>query len=117
AAAMVLFPRHVPAEHAWQISWIVSIPLGRAGFWLFCAGLFIACFGAALELSLDIAYVYSQGFGWNWGENLRPAKAARFHAFSTIFIFAASVPIMLGIDPLKLTLFSMAITTVILPLV
>src|SRR6185312_5723979 len=46
AAAMTLFPRHVPADNALQISWIVSTPLGRAGFWVFCAGLFIACFGA-----------------------------------------------------------------------
>ena len=42
---------------------IVSTPLGKAGFYIFCGAVFIACLGAALELALDIAYVFAQGFG------------------------------------------------------
>jgi len=34
----------------------------------------------------------------------------------TVAIFAAAIPIALGVDPLKLTIFSMAITAASLPL-
>jgi Mn2+/Fe2+ NRAMP family transporter len=87
------------------------------GFWILCSALFIACFGAALELSLDMAYVYAQTFGWAWGENKKPAEAARFSMVFTIILLIAGIVIACGVDPLKLTLFSMAATAVILPLV
>ena len=35
----------------------------------------------------------------------------------TILIFLACIPIALGLDPLKLTMYSMAITALILPIV
>jgi Mn2+/Fe2+ NRAMP family transporter len=117
AAAMVLHPLGIRVEQYEQVPMIVSHPLGMWGFWLFGAGLTIACFGAALEVSLDIAYVWAQTFGWNWGENTKPADASRFSVVYTIFIFVGSIPILLGVDPLKLTVFSMALTAVILPFV
>ncbi|HEY9659730.1 MAG TPA: hypothetical protein V6C65_14835, partial [Allocoleopsis sp.] len=43
--------------------------------------------------------------------------AARFSLVYTIFIFCAAIIMAIGIDPLQLTLFSMALTAVILPLV
>ena len=116
-AAMVLHPRGIRIESYEQIPLAVTAPLGIWGYRIFGAALVIACFGAALELSLDMAYVYSQGFGWRWGENMRPADASRFSLVYTIFIFAACLPIALGVDPLKLTIFSMAITTLALPVV
>jgi Mn2+/Fe2+ NRAMP family transporter len=117
AAAMVLYPRGIKVEAYEQIPLTVTQPLGMWGYWLFAIALIIACFGAALELSLDIGYVYAQGFGWKWSENVRPADASRFSLVYTIFIFAAAVPIALGVDPLKITLFSMAITALILPMI
>src|SRR5437764_3904727 len=50
-AACVLFPRHGSADKYEEISQIVSEPLGTWGYRLFGAALFIACFGAALEIS------------------------------------------------------------------
>ena len=117
AAALVLSPRQIQIDTYEQVALIVSHPLGKIGYWLFSAGLFVACFGAALELSLDISYVYAQALGWKWGENEKPADAARFSMVFTIFLFAGSIFILAGLDPLKLTLFSMAVTTVILPVV
>jgi Mn2+/Fe2+ NRAMP family transporter len=117
AAALVLHPNGVKADNYNAIATIVSTPLGKAGFWIFCVALFIACFGAALELSLDIAYVYAQVFGWTWGENKKPADAARFAATYTLFIPASALLVLIGLDPLKLTLFSMALTVLVLPLV
>ena len=114
---MVLHPLGIRVESYEQIPLAVSQPLGIWGYRVFGAALVIACFGAALELSLDMAYVYSQGFGWRWGENIRPADASRFSLVYTIFIFAACVPIAFGVDPLKITIFPMAVTTLILPAV
>ena len=117
AAAMVLHPRGIRIESYEQIPLIVTQPLGIWGYRVFGLALVIACFGAALELSLDMAYVYAQGFGWKWGEDLHPAEATRFALVYTIFVFAACLPSALGADPLKITIFSMAITTLILPIV
>jgi Mn2+/Fe2+ NRAMP family transporter len=116
-AAMVLHPVGIRVESYEQIPLAVTQSLGIWGYRVFGAALVIACFGAALELSLDMAYVYSQGFGWRWGENMRPSQASRFSLVYTIFIFAACVPIAFGVDPLKITIFSMAVTTLILPMV
>jgi Mn2+/Fe2+ NRAMP family transporter len=117
AAAAVLHPRQIQVEQYEQIALSVVAPVGKAGYWLLGFGLFIACVGAALELSLDLAYVYSQCFGWNWGENERPVDASRFSAVYTVLILLAWIPIALGLDPLKLTMFSMAVTALILPLI
>jgi len=117
AAAATLHPRNIDITRYEQVALITAIPLGKWGYYLMAIGLFIACLGATLEIGLDISYVFSQAFGWNWGENQKPADATRFSTVFTAFIFLASILIFIGIDPLKLTLFSMAVTTVILPLI
>src|SRR5205823_4221594 len=89
---------------------------GRWGFYLFVVSLAVACFGAALELSLASAYAIAQTFGWNWGEDLTPRQAARFSFGYTAFLALAALIVLTGLNPMKLTLFSMAITAVILPL-
>jgi Mn2+/Fe2+ NRAMP family transporter len=116
-AACVLHPRGIHVDSYEQVAQIVTQPLGKWGYWIFCIALFIACFGASLELSLDIAYVYAQTFGWSWGENKKPYEAARFSAVFSIFVFAASILMLAGIDPIKLTMFSMAVTAIVLPVV
>jgi Mn2+/Fe2+ NRAMP family transporter len=114
-AALVLKPKGIQVDSYEQAALMLTEPFGYWGFVLFAASLGIACFGAALEVSLDTAYIVAQAFGWNWGENLKPKDAARFSLVYTVFVFLASLLIVFGIDPLQLTLFSMAITAVILP--
>jgi Mn2+/Fe2+ NRAMP family transporter len=116
-AALVLFPRGIQVDNYEQAAMILTEPFGYWGFILFAASLGIACFGAALEVSLDQAYVVAQTLGWNWGENQHPKEDARFSMTYTIFIFSSSLLMVIGIDPLTLTIFSMALTAVILPLV
>jgi Mn2+/Fe2+ NRAMP family transporter len=116
-SALVLYPNGVQVDSYEQAALMLTQPLGIWGFWLFAASLGIACFGAALEISLDTAYIVAQSFGWNWGESLHPKQAARFSAVYTMFVFLAATLMVIGIDPLQLTLFSMALTAVILPLV
>jgi Mn2+/Fe2+ NRAMP family transporter len=116
-AARIFYTRGIVIDRYEQIALMVTEPLGKVGFYCFASALFIACLGAALELSLDLSYVYAQTFGWTWGENQRPINATRFSASYTIAIFLSSILILTGIDPLKLTLFSMALTALILPLI
>src|SRR5204862_816653 len=111
-AAIVLAPRGILAGSYQQAAAILGVPFGRWGFWLFCASLFIGCVGAALELALDVSYIMAQTFGWNWSENQKPADGPLFAVVYTGAILVATIPSLLGIDPLRLTMFSMALTVV-----
>jgi Mn2+/Fe2+ NRAMP family transporter len=114
-AAMVFHPRGIQVDQYEQIPLMLAQPLGRWGFILFVVSLGVACFGAALEIALQIAYLVAQGFGWKWGENVKPGQAARFSLTYTVVTLLAGLLIFAGIDPLKLTIFSMALTAVSLP--
>ena len=114
-AAMVLLPRGIKAEHYAELPSLLTPVFGGPGFWLVVASLGIACLGAAMEVSLEIAYLFAQGLGWNWSENIRPLDEARFSLVYTATIFSAMLLILFGIDPLKLTIFSMALTAATLP--
>lgn len=115
-SALVLHPRGIQVDSYEQAALMLTQTFGYWGFILFAASLGITCFGAALEVNLDTAYITAQAFGWNWGESIHPQQAARFSSVYTVFVFLASLLMVAGIDPLKLTLFSMALTAVILPL-
>ena len=115
-AAIVLAPRGIEGEMYQQAATMLSLPLGHWGFRLFWLSLFIGCVGAALEIALDISYIAGQSFGWAWSENQPPGDEARFAVGYTLAIVVATTPSMLGIDPLKLTMFSMSVTVVVLPI-
>jgi Mn2+/Fe2+ NRAMP family transporter len=117
AAAMVFHPRGIQVDRYEQVALMLIEPLGRPGLYLFAAALAITCFGAALEVALGRAYVFAQGFGWNYTLNSLPANSARFSLVYSGMIGSAAVLMALGIDPLALTVFSMALTAVTLPLV
>jgi Mn2+/Fe2+ NRAMP family transporter len=114
-AAQVLNPRGIQVDSYEQAALILTQPFGYWGFILFALLLGVACFGAALQVS-DTAYITAQAFGWNWGENLHPKEAARFSLIYTVFVFSSSLLMAVGIDPLQLTLFSMALTALPIPL-
>jgi Mn2+/Fe2+ NRAMP family transporter len=114
-AALLLLPQGIKVEHYSQLPLLLIPVFGRTGFWLFVASLGIACLGAALEITLEIAYLAAQGFGWNWSENQRPLDEARFSLVYTGTILLAMLVVLIGIDPLKLTVFSMALTAATLP--
>jgi Mn2+/Fe2+ NRAMP family transporter len=115
-AALTLKPQGIVVEEYEQAALMMVPAFGRWGFYLFVVSLGVACFGAALELSLATAYSVAQAFGWNWGENLKPREATRFSTVYTVFIVLAALIVLTGLNPMKLTLFSMALTAVILPL-
>ncbi|MFL6229272.1 MAG: NRAMP family divalent metal transporter [Pyrinomonadaceae bacterium] len=114
-AAMVFLPRGIQVEHYSQLALMLSDAFGRWGFWLVIASLAIACLGAAMEITLQLSYMVAQGFGWNWSKNQRPRDEARFSLTYTVFIILGALFVVVGIDPLKLTIFSMALTAATLP--
>jgi Mn2+/Fe2+ NRAMP family transporter len=115
-AAIVFEPRGIDVEKFEQASLLMTTALPKWGFTLFALSMLFACFGAALEISLSIAYFFAQGFGWNWSQNLNPSKNARFCLTYTFIIIAGAVPLLFGVDPIKVTIISMALTSVALPL-
>jgi Mn2+/Fe2+ NRAMP family transporter len=94
----------VPVFHHWAIP-------------LFALSLGIGCFGAAVEITLNSGYVFAQGLGWSWGANKPRREAARFTAAFTLVLFCALALALLGFDPLRLTLLSVALTVVVMPFV
>jgi Mn2+/Fe2+ NRAMP family transporter len=94
----------VPAFHQW-------------GAPLFAASLAIGCFGAAVELSLNAGYLFAQVFGWSWGANKPRREASRFTFAMALILICALMLAISGIDPLRLTMVSVALTVVIMPLV
>jgi Mn2+/Fe2+ NRAMP family transporter len=115
AAAVVFAPREIKVDRYEQIALLVASPLARAGFVLFLATLCVTCFGSTLEIVLALAYLLAQGFGWNWSENLKPAKDSRFSMTYTVLIILAALPTTLGADPLAMTNISMVLTAASLP--
>lgn len=111
-----VYPRGSSIDHYQQLPALLSSLFHRTGFWLFVAALGIACIGATIEIALSLAYLVAQGFGWNWGENLQPHVDARFSLTYTALIAIASLLVLCGLDPIKLTNISMALTAASLPI-
>jgi Mn2+/Fe2+ NRAMP family transporter len=116
AAALVFQPKGIQVDTFPQAALVMVTALPKWGFYLFALSMLFACFGAALEFSLAIAYFFAQGFGWNWSEDLEPSKDSRFAFVYTVIILLAAIPLMLGVDPVKVTMISMALTSATLPL-
>jgi Mn2+/Fe2+ NRAMP family transporter len=115
-AALVFHPKGIDIQTFEQASMLMTTALPKWGFFLFAMSMLFACLGAALEISLAIAYFFAQGFGWSWSENLTPSRNARFCFTYTIIIMLAGVPLLFGADPIKVTIMSMALTSATLPL-
>jgi Mn2+/Fe2+ NRAMP family transporter len=115
-SALIFLPRGIRIERFDQVALMLTPVFGRAGFYLFAAALGIACFGAVLEVALSIAYIMAQGFGWRWSEDARPRDAARFTLVYTATLVAGAIIVLLGVDPLAITVLSMALTAALLPI-
>ncbi|HJT17913.1 MAG TPA: divalent metal cation transporter [Thermoanaerobaculia bacterium] len=116
-AAVVLAPRGIHVDDYHQAALMLTSAFPYWGFLLFAVSMGIACLGAALEVALSMAYTFAQTFGWNWGEDLDPAEDARFSMVYTIAVLFGALFTLVGIDPLKLTLITMALSAAALPFV
>ena len=70
-----------------------------------------------MELALNAAYAFSQALGWTWGANRARPDAARLLRRFTLVTLAGVCVALIGFDPLRLTMISLALTVVIMPLV
>ncbi len=114
-AALSLLPLGIRVQDYSQLGLLLTQAFGHWGFVLIIASLAIACLGAAVEIALAIAGMLAQGLGWNWSQNRRARDEARFSFTYTVVIVLGGLLVLSGIDPLKLTNFSMALTAATLP--
>lgn len=115
-AANVLRPQHIAGDTFKQMAGMMTTPFPRWGIGLFAASMGITCLGAAIEVALSLSYMAGQGLGWNSSENAPPVKNARFSVVYTLALVIAALPLLAGIDPLKVTNMAMALTAATLPL-
>lgn len=115
-SAMVLAPRHILVDSYEQAALMFVPVFHRWAIVLFALSLGIGCFGAAVEIALNAGYIFAQVFGWSWGANKPRRDAARFSAAFTFVLIAAVAVALIGFDPLRLTMLSVALTVVIMPL-
>lgn len=116
-SAMVLRPQGILVDSYQQAALMLVPTFGTWGVTLFALSLGIGCFGAAVEIALNAGYLSAQVFGWSWGANKRRGDAARFTAAFTLVLLLGLALALTGFDPLRLTLLSVALTVVIMPLI
>lgn len=116
-AGAVLAPRGIHVDDYHQAALMLTQGFPFWGYTLFAVSMAIACVGAAVEVALSMSYTFAQTFGWNWGEDLEPAEDARFCLVYTFSLLLGALFTVVGLDPLKLTLLTMAISATALPFV
>ncbi|MEU7697036.1 NRAMP family divalent metal transporter [Streptomyces sp. NPDC015492] len=115
-AALVLHPEGIAVDHLSQVALPVVVSLGKVGLAFVLLGVFAATFGAALETSLSCGYTVAQFFGWSWGKTKAPRAAARFHLVVIVSLLVGAMLVLTGIDPIKVTEYSLVFAAVALPL-
>jgi Mn2+/Fe2+ NRAMP family transporter len=115
-AALVFAPADVGVDHLSQVVLPISLELGKVGLAFGILGIFAATFGAALETGLSAGYTLAQYFGWQWGKYVRPRQASRFHLVVIVTLIAGALWGMTGVDPVKVTEYSIVLSAAALPL-
>jgi Mn2+/Fe2+ NRAMP family transporter len=116
-AAVVLGPLHMQVDSYEQAALMFVPVFGHWAVGLFAAALGVGCFGAAVEITLNAGYVLAQSFGWPWGVDKPRRDNARFCAAFTVVLLLSIAIALVGFDPLQMTLISVALTVVIMPLI
>jgi Mn2+/Fe2+ NRAMP family transporter len=116
-SAMVLGPLDIRVDSFEQAALMLVPAFNRWAIGLFAASLGIGCLGAAAEIAVNGGYMLSQVGGWSWGASRRRRDAPRFVVAFTIVLLLALAVSMSGVDPIQLTLISVALTVMVMPLV
>ncbi len=114
-AALTLSPRGIRVDHYSQLALLLIDAMGWWGFVLLIVSLAVACIGTAVEIALVLSYMTVQGFGWEGSQDERPRDHARFAAVYTFALVIGALPVLVGLEPIKVTIVSMALTAVTLP--
>jgi manganese transport protein len=113
---LVLAPLDIGVDQLSQVPLPVAAVVGKLGLAIALLGIFAATFGAALETSLSAGYTVAQYLGWPWGKRLRPREASRFHIVCLVAIVIGVVVACSGVDPVKVTEYSIVLSAAALPL-
>ena len=116
SAHLVLAPRHISVDDLSQVALPAAFVVGKLGLAAALVGIFAATFGAALETGLSAGCAVSQYLGWQWGKYVKPRQAARFHLVVLLSIVAAVLFGLSGVDPIKVTEYSIVLSAAALPL-
>lgn len=115
-SAIVFAPRKITVDGLTQVPLPVALASGKIALAAIIVGVFASTFGAALETALSSGYCVSQYFGWQWGKYVKPREAARFHAVVLATLLVAVTVILTGVDPVKVTEYSIVLSAAALPL-
>jgi manganese transport protein len=115
-AHLVFAPAKISVDQLSQVPLPVVMQLGKVGLAAALIGIFAATFGAALETSLSSGYIVAQYFGWDWGKYRRPRNVARFHVVMMGTLVLAVLIGISGVDPVKVTEYSIVLSAAALPL-
>ena len=115
-AHLVLAPRNISVDQLSQVALPTAFVVGKLGLAAALIGIFAATFGAALETALSAGYTVSQYFGWQWGKYVKPRQATRFHLVALLALMGALLFAVSGVDPVKVTEYSIVLSAAALPL-
>lgn len=113
---LVFGPRGIEVGELAQVALPAAFVLGKLGLAAVLVGIFAATFGAALETTLSAGYTISQYLGWEWGKAKRPGEASRFHLVMLVTVVLAAIVALSGVDPVKVTEYSIVLSAAALPL-
>lgn len=114
-AAAVLFPKGMNVVTLSDAGQPVRESFGIAGFAIFLFGTFAVSLGAGIETALSGAYAVCQYFGWDWGKKGKPRQAPLFSLTYIVMLIAAVIIALTGVDPIKITVISLAAAAASLP--
>jgi manganese transport protein len=115
-SSIVLAPLGISVDRLSQVTAPVVVAGGKLALGFALLGIFAATFGAALETALSAGYEVAQYLGWQWGKYVRPRQAARFHLVVMVAILLGALYLMTGVDPVKVTEYSIVLSAAALPL-
>jgi Mn2+/Fe2+ NRAMP family transporter len=115
-AAQLFHGPGVEPDSLGTVALAAQIPYGETGLLVALLGMLFAIGGAAIDACFAGAYNLAQFNGWEWGKYRKPSGAPRFTLTWIAFVLLAMLVVLLGIDPIDLTEYSVIFSVVALPL-
>ncbi|HWC21748.1 MAG TPA: divalent metal cation transporter [Flexivirga sp.] len=115
-SAVVLQPLGADAGHLSQVGLPAAIAFGKVGLAFALVGFFAATFVAGAESTMSTGYAVAQYFGWSWGKWHKPSAAPQFHVICLLTLIAGTLFTLTTIDPVTLTIVSVVLGAVAIPL-
>jgi Mn2+/Fe2+ NRAMP family transporter len=116
-AATVLFTHHHDVKSLMDAATPTRTAFGTVGLAAFALGTFAVSAGAGIETALAGSYTVCQFFGWDWGKRQPPREVPLFHLILLAELLLAILLVVSGIDPIRLTVLTMALAAVSLPFI